>query len=143
MTRNEKPIIIEEKFENTIESVWGALTEIEQMREWFFENIPSFKPEIGFKVEFNVDTGEKIFLHRWRITRVIPKKLIEFNWKYGGYSGDSYVTFELEPEDDSTNLRLTHTITKPFPGDVPEFERKSGIAGWEFFIKLRLKEYLR
>lgn len=91
----------------------------------------------------HVVAGEKRFLHQWKITRVIHHKLIEYNWKYGGYQGDSFVTFELERENNVTNLRLTHTITQDFPDDVPEFERKSGYAGWQFFIKQRLKEYLR
>jgi uncharacterized protein YndB with AHSA1/START domain len=143
MKRDEKPIIVEEKFENNLESVWNAITEIEQMREWFFENIPYFKPKVGFEVDFYVDTGERSFLHQWKVTRMIPQKVIEYNWKYGGYPGDSFVTFKVDREKYLTKLRLTHTVTKDFPVDVPEFERESCYSGWRYFIKHRLKEYLR
>jgi len=142
MKRNEKPIIVEELFDRDLESVWNAITEAEQMRKWFFEEIPVFKPVVGFEVEFNVDTGSKSFLHQWKITKVIPRKLIEYNWKYGGYSGDSFVSFELIQKNDSTKLKLTHVVTEDFQEDVPEFERESGIAGWQYFIKKRLKNYL-
>jgi uncharacterized protein YndB with AHSA1/START domain len=142
MKRSEEPIIVEVVFENSLESVWGAITEFEKMREWFFENIPRFKPEVGFEVEFDVDAGERSFLHQWKITKVTPKRLIEFNWKYGGYPGDSYVSFRLEQVNGSTKLTLTHTTTEDFPEDIPEFKRESGVAGWQYFIKDRLKEYL-
>jgi uncharacterized protein YndB with AHSA1/START domain len=142
MKKDERPIIVEEKFEKPLEFVWMAITEIDRMREWFFETIPCFKPEVGFEVEFDVDAGERMFLHQWKITRVIPNQLIEYNWKYGGYAGDSFVTFELEPENNITKLELTHTVTESFPNEVPEFKRESGLAGWKYFIKTRLKEYL-
>jgi uncharacterized protein YndB with AHSA1/START domain len=134
MKKDEQPIVVEEIFSLTIDSVWDAITEVDQMRRWFFENIPDFKPVPGFNVEFNVVNGGKIFLHKWRINSAIPKKLIEINWMYDGYPGDSYVAFELELIDGSTRLRLTHTITEDFPDEIPEFKRESCIAGWKYFI---------
>ena len=142
MRRNEEPIVVEDEFDNSLETVWAAITEIEHMREWYFENIPSFKPEVGHEVEFLVEAGERSFLHQWKISKVIPQKLIEYSWNYGGYSGDSFVTFELQ-ENHYTKFRLTHTVTKDFPVDIPEFKRESGIAGWRYFINQRLKNYLK
>jgi len=43
MKRSEEPIVVEAVFENDLDSVWSAITEVEEMREWFFENIPRFK----------------------------------------------------------------------------------------------------
>ena len=142
MKKDEKPIVVEETFKATIDSVWNAITEVDQMRRWFFENIPDFKPVPGFIVEFNVVNKGKTFPHKWRITRVVPKKFIEYNWRYGGYPGDAYVTFELEHIDGSTRLRLTHRITEDFPAEVPEFTRESCTAGWNYFINQNLKHYL-
>ena len=143
MKRSDDPIIVEEYFDADPGSVWGAITEVEQMREWFFENIPDFKPIVGFTVEFNVDAGERSFLHQWEITKVVPGRLIEYNWKYSGYAGDAIVTFEVIPENGSTMLRLTNIVTEDFQEGIPEFERQSCIGGWEYFIKQRLNEYLR
>lgn len=142
MKKNEKPIIVEEKFDKSPEAVWEAITDPEHMRRWFFENMPDFKPVVGFEVEFDVESGGRTFPHQWRVTRVEPARLIEYNWRYGGYKGNSYVKFELRDENGSTSLRLTHTVTEDFQEDVPEFERDSCQAGWHYFIKKRLKEYL-
>ncbi len=45
MKKGDDPIIVEQFFNRSIESVWKAITEVEQMRQWFFENIPEFKRE--------------------------------------------------------------------------------------------------
>lgn len=142
MKKNEKPIIVEETFEKDLQSVWNAITDVDQMRKWFFENIPDFKPVVGFETEFNVNAGERNFLHLWKITKVVPLKLVEYNWRYGGYSGDSYVTFLIERENDLTRLKLTHIVAEDFPDEIPEFTRDSCIGGWKYFINQRLKQYL-
>jgi uncharacterized protein YndB with AHSA1/START domain len=142
MKRSDPPIIVEEYFDADPASVWAAITDVEQMRIWFFENIPNFKPVVGFSVEFDVDAGERIFLHQWAITKVVPGKLISYNWRYGGYAGDAIVTFEVIPVNGSTMLRLTNIVTEDFQEGIPEFERQSCIGGWTYFIKQRLKEYL-
>ena len=142
MKRSDPPIIVEEYFDADPASVWAAITDVEQMRIWFFENIPDFKPVVGFSVEFDVDAGERIFLHQWAITKVVPGKLIEYNWRYGGYAGDAIVVFEVIPVNGSTMLRLTNIVTEDFQEGIPEFERQSCIGGWTYFIKQRLKEYL-
>ena len=143
MKRSDDPIIVEEYFDANPESVWSAITDVEQMRVWFFENIPDFKPVVGFSVEFDVDAGERRFLHQWEITKVVPGKLIEYNWKYGGYAGDAIVIFEVIPVNGSTMLRLTNIVVEDFQEGVSEFERESCIGGWTYFIKQSLKEYLR
>ena len=48
----------------------------------------------------------------------------------------------MQQENDVTKLRLTHHVQESFPEDIPEFKRESGIEGWTFFIKKRLKEFL-
>ena len=138
----DKPIIIEQLFNASIESVWLAITELRHMHYWFFENIEAFKPEVGFETQFIVQSGGRVFLHLWKITSVKSLKKITYNWKYQGYPGNSYVTFELFEEPKGTLLRLTHITTESFPDDIPEFKRESGIEGWTYFIKKRLKEFL-
>ena len=142
MKRSDVPIIVEEFFDAEPSIVWAAITELKQMRQWFFENIPDFKPQVGFSVEFDVDAGERTFPHHWKITRVETGKLIEYNWNYTGYAGDAIVVFEVIPAKGSTMLRLTNIVTEDFQDDIPEFKRESCIGGWNYFIKQRLKEYL-
>ena len=142
MKRNDDPIIVEESFDVDPATVWAAITELNQMRHWFFENIPDFKPQVGFTVEFDVDAGERIFPHHWTITRVEPGKLIEYNWNYTGYAGHAIVIFEVISVNDSSMLRLTNIVTEDFQEDIPEFKRESCVGGWTYFIKQRLKDYL-
>jgi len=142
MKKTDEPIRVEITIHKDPETVWAAITEPDQMRKWFFDNIPDFKPVIGYEVEFDVESETRVFPHQWRVTEVIPRKLVRYNWKYGGYKGNSYVTFELRPENGSTRLTLTHTVTEDFQTDIPEFTRESCIGGWQYFVGERLKEYL-
>ena len=142
MRTNEEPIIVEQTFNTSVDIVWNSITEIDKMRQWYFENIPSFKPEVGFEIRFNVQSQDRNFLHIWKVTEVVPLKMIAYNWKYENYPGDSLVKFELFEENNSTKLRLTHQVLEDFPDDIPEFKRDSGVEGWTFFIRKSLKKYL-
>ena len=141
MSTNE-PIIVEQTFNTSINNVWNAITKVGQMKQWFFENIESFKPEVGFETQFNVQSQDRNFLHLWKLTEVVPMKKITYSWKYGGYPGNSFVTFELLEKNDQTKLRLTHKGTASFPEDIPEFSRESGVEGWNYLIRKSLKEFL-
>ncbi len=142
MKDTNEPIVVEQTFHTSINNVWNAITKVDQMRKWFFENIESFKPEVGFRTQFSIQSQDRSFLHLWKLTEVVPMKKIVYNWKYGGYPGDSLVMFELFEQENQTKLRLTHEITESFPKDIPEFSRDSGIEGWNYFIRNRLKEFL-
>ncbi len=142
MRKDDDPIIVEQTFDAAIATVWNAITDIVQMRQWYFENIPSFKPEIGFKTQFHVASQGRNFVHLWEVTEVEPMTKITYNWKYEGYPGDSFVVFELLKQNNLTKLRLTHQVQESFPEDIPEFTRESGIEGWTLFIRKSLKEFL-
>ncbi len=137
-----KPIIVEQVFNTSAERVWNAITKLDLMRQWFFENIEAFRPEVGFETQFNVQSGERNFLHLWKIIEVDPFKKITYNWKYQDIPGDSFVTFELFEEQGETTLKLIHIGGESFPQDIPEFYRESGVEGWNYFIKKNLKEFL-
>ncbi len=142
MNKAKGPIIVEQTFDVSIDTVWNAITQVNRMRQWFFENIESFRPEVGFETQFNVQVNDRSFLHFWKLMEIEPLKKITYNWRYGGYPGDSLVTFELFENEHQTILRLTHEVTERFPEDIPEFSRESCIGGWEYFIRNSLKEFL-
>jgi len=144
MSDINQPIIVEQTFNTSINNVWNAITKVDQMKQWFFENIESFKPEVGFETQFNVQSQDRNrnFLHLWKLTEVAPMKKITYSWKYGGLPGDSFVMFELLEQNDQTKLRLTHKVMESFPEDIPEFSRERGIEGWNYFIRKSLKEFL-
>lgn len=138
----KEPIIVEQHFEKTMNVVWKAITELDQMTKWFFENIPDFKPEVGFKTQFNVQSGERNFLHLWEIIDIDQGKKIVYDWRYQEYPGTGKVTFELAEKDGQTVLKLTNEGLESFPKDIPEFTKESCVGGWTYFIKERLKTYL-
>jgi uncharacterized protein YndB with AHSA1/START domain len=142
MTHTEKPVVIEQIFNVSKENLWRAITEVKQMTQWFFENIESFQPKIGFKTRFVVENEGRKFPHLWTIIEIEPCKKITYNWKYEGYEGDSIVTFELIEQENNTKLRLTHQVLENFPQNIPEFKRENCLDGWNYFIKERLTSYL-
>lgn len=142
MKAGEAPVVVEQILEVRKETVWRAITEIDLMRQWYFENIPDFKAEVGFETQFNVSSGDRNFPHKWHVTEVVPFERLLYDWSYDNYPGDAFVTWELFDEGNSTRLRLSVHVREDFPDDIPEFTRESCIAGWEYFIKERLKAYL-
>lgn len=142
MRKCDEPVVVEQAFNATVESVWRSITELDEMRQWYFENIPAFKAEVGFETQFNVQSGGRDFLHLWRVTDVVPMQRLVYDWRYDACPGDAFVVFELTEEGHLTTLRLTVEVREDFPEGIPEFRRESCIAGWEYFIKERLKEYL-
>jgi len=143
MKKSNKNIIIEQFFNKSITEVWAAITELDQMTQWFFENIEEFKAVVDFETQFVVQSEERKFTHQWRITEVIPLKKIVYNWKYEEYPGNAHVTFELFEEEKGTKMRLTNQELDNFPNDIPEFSEASCREGWNYFIGQRLKDYLK
>ncbi|MGA7720995.1 MAG: SRPBCC domain-containing protein [Ignavibacteriaceae bacterium] len=137
--KNE-PIVIERTFNAPISKVWKAITNKEEMKHWYF-NLNEFKAEVGFEFRFTGGTEKKKFLHICNITEVIKEKKLTYSWRYDGYEGISYVTFELFPEGDKTRVKLKHEGIESFPAD-PGFAKENFIAGWTDIIGRSLKEYV-
>jgi uncharacterized protein YndB with AHSA1/START domain len=142
MKTSEPPVIVSQSFTQSKEIIWNALTEVAQMRQWFFENIPDFKAEVGFQTQFKVKAPSRDFMHLWTITEVIPQQKLVYNWKYQDLAGDSFVTFELEEIDNKTTLTVTAKVTEDFSDEIPEFTRESCLGGWTYFIKEQLVRYI-
>jgi len=141
-TMHNEDIIVEQTYRAPIDKVWSAITEVGQMRKWFFEEIDSFKAEEGFETNFNVHHQDKNYGHLWKIIEVQAPKKIVYNWKYEGYSGNSFVIWELSSKSGGTALKFTHQGHETFPQDNPDFTRESCYIGWDYFISLRLKNFL-
>ena len=142
MKEDNNPIVVEELFNQPVNKVWKTITDVSEMRHWFFDNIPDFNAEVGFYIEFNVSSGERNFGHQWKITEVEPLKKIVYDWSYAEYTGKGIVVFELFENKNQTKLRVTSYNMDSFPKDIPEFKRESCTAGWNYFIKQNLKDFL-
>ena len=142
MSEYSKLIVVEQAFEASPEAVWGAITERKQMIQWFFDNIPEFKADVGFETRFTVETGQRRFTHLWRITEVVPGRKIVYDWRYAEYSGVGTVSFEVLDEGPGTRVRVTNEGLESFPPEVPEFAPESCEGGWKYFIQGNLKNFL-
>jgi uncharacterized protein YndB with AHSA1/START domain len=133
-------IIVERVFDAPVERVWTALTDVTEMRKWYFD-LKEFKPEIGFEFEFVVEHEGNSYHHLCKVTEVIPQKKIAYTWLYKNEPGNSLVTFELFPEGNETRLKLTHTGIETFP-KTPAYARKNFETGWTAIIGSELKQFV-
>ena len=142
MKSTDPPVVISENFRISRSALWKAITVLEQMREWFFEDIPAFEARVGFETSFAVKAPSMVFTHVWKIVEVIPEQKIVYDWSYSETNGRGQVSFELEELTEGTKLTLTNLTIEDWPTDIPEFKSESAEAGWNFFIKESLKTYL-
>lgn len=136
-----KPIIVERNINTNLASAWRAITVQEEMIQWYFDNIPDFKAEVGFETGFKVQAPSRDFYHLWKITKVVPSKMISYTWNYTDIQGESVSTFEISEEKEGIKLMLTCEGLENLPQDIPEFSRESCTGGWNYFLD-RLKNYL-
>ena len=133
-------VVIERTFNVPVAKVWKALTNVEEMRQWYF-NLKQFKAEVGFEFDFVVEHEGMTYHHLCKVTEVIPQKKLAYTWRYKGHEGDSLVTFELFADGDETRLKLTHQGLQTFP-KTAAFARKNFEAGWTAIIDSELKQFL-
>src|SRR5438309_9512004 len=133
-------VVIERTFNAPVPRVWKALTDVDEMRRWYFE-LKEFKPEVGFEFEFSVEHKGMTYHHLCKITEMIPQKKLAYTWRYKGHEGDSLVTFELAADGGKTRLKLTHQGLETFP-KTAAFARKNFEAGWTAIIGSELKQFL-
>jgi uncharacterized protein YndB with AHSA1/START domain len=133
-------IVMERTLNASVARVWKALTDVDQMRQWYFE-LKEFKPQVGFEFEFVVEHEGNTYHHLCRVTEIIPEKKIAYSWRYKGEPGDSLVTFELSAEGEKTRLKLTHSGIETFP-KTPAYARKNFETGWNTIIDSELRQFV-
>jgi uncharacterized protein YndB with AHSA1/START domain len=138
-----EPIVIEKIYNAPVERVWAAITDKNEMKNWYFD-LDEFKPEVGFEFQFfgTGHEGEK-YLHLCKVTEAEPNKKLTYTWRYDKLEGDSSVSFELFPEGNRTKLRLTHRGLGSFPENNRDFARDSFQGGWNELINILLDNYLQ
>ena len=73
----------------------------------------------------------------------MPQKKLTYSWRYDGYEGNSFVTFELFPEGNKTRLKLSHKGLETFPVTAHnDFAKENFMEGWTQIIGTGLKEYV-
>jgi len=140
MRTNE--LVFERTYNAPIAKVWKAITDKNQMKEWYFD-IKEFKAEKGFEFSFYGGSDDKKYLHKCTVTEVDPITKLAYSWGYDGYPGNSIVKFELTPESESrTRLKLTHSGLASFPEGDPAFAPESFGEGWTYITGTSLAEFV-
>ena len=134
-----EPLVKEVEINAPPARMWRAITDINEMKHWGFED---FKPEVGFEFQFYGGPPEKKYLHLCKVTEVVPNKKLTYSWQYGGYTGISYVTFELFAEGNKTRLKLTHAGIDSFLPEDLNLAPKNFAEGWEYILNTSIKEYV-
>ena len=68
---NNEPFVIERTYEAPVERVWKAITDKDQMKQWYFD-LADFKAEVGFEFTFEGGSEERTYLHLCKVTEVVP-----------------------------------------------------------------------
>jgi len=137
------PLIIERTYQASVEKVWHAITDKDAMKQWYFD-LAAFEPVVGFEFQF-IGKGKEgeDYLHLCTITEVIKEKKLTYSWRYDGFEGISYVTFELFAEGDTTILKLSHKGLETFPATAQHaFARENFMEGWTYLIGKGLKDFV-
>jgi uncharacterized protein YndB with AHSA1/START domain len=139
---NTTPFTIERTFRASVKQVWEAISNKDQMKKWYFD-LAEFKAEVGFEFQFWGGDENKQYLHLCKVTEAVIGKKLTYSWRYDGYAGNSFVTFELFAEGEYTRLKLTHAGLETFPQSNPSFAKENFIAGWTELIGTSLASYLK
>ncbi|HEY8959680.1 SRPBCC domain-containing protein [Chitinophaga sp.] len=139
---SNKPLVFERTLDASVNAVWEAITDKDQMKQWYFD-LAEFKPEKGFEFSFTVEKDNKQYIHLCKITEVITGKKLSYTWKYKNEPGNSEVTWELFPEGDKTKLKLTHTGIHTFAeAKDPAFDASNFNEGWTYILGTSLPGFL-
>ncbi|HVX50790.1 MAG TPA: SRPBCC domain-containing protein [Chitinophagaceae bacterium] len=135
------PFVIERVYNAPVERVWKAITDKNDMKQWYFD-IANFAPTVGCEFSFTGGPPDKCYVHLCKVTEVIPGKKITYSWRYEGYAGNSFVTFELFAEGTGTRLKLTHAGLDTFPASNPDLAANNFAFGWTALIGEMLPNFL-
>ncbi|SKB92250.1 SRPBCC family protein [Daejeonella lutea] len=137
-----KPLIVERTYNASIEKVWNAITNKDQMKEWYFD-LKEFKAEKGFKFSFTGGDEHVQYVHNCEVLEVDPPNKLSHTWTYEKNAGYSVVTWELtKVGENKTRVILTHDGLSSFSNGDPNFEVASFTKGWNSILGESLKNYV-
>lgn len=127
----------------TAPEIWGALTDHDELENWWSEDV-QIEPRVGgiFREAWEDDDG-KSQLAMGKVLVVQKNKEITFTWKEKAWpaSANTQCTFRIE---DKKTQRVLHILHEGWDS-LPEAQRKKTMEdftlGWKFHLK-ELKSYL-
>lgn len=103
-----RSVRFEREYEASVEEVWAAVTEPDQLRRWLAIGGAVLEPRVGgrFEVRMTEDDMETAW---GAVLAFDPPRLLELEWRYEG-EDESVLRIELEPRGDGTLLVLDHRL---------------------------------
>ena len=125
-----------------LDKVWNAITNKEQMKNWYFD-VPDFEPKIGNNFSFYGGDENEEYHHFCEIVDLIPNEKLKYSWTYPEISKEkTLVKWELKPENEGTIVTLTHKGLEAFEHLGENFKIHSFRKGWEDIVGKSLKEFV-
>lgn len=122
----------EKTFEHSIDKVWKAITNAEELSTWFVN--ADFKPEIGYNYKFKALGEEECPLITGEVKKATPYTLV-YTWEVENTNVQTLVSWELEEVNGQTKLTLVHSGISQYPGDTAVKMFNSFKGGWENCMK--------
>jgi uncharacterized protein YndB with AHSA1/START domain len=120
---NEETVDLERTLSATVDEVWLALTESEQLAGWLGRG--RLEPRVGGAVDL-ITAGPE----GGRVVGVVrefdPPRVLELTWRFEG-EPETVLRLELEPVVDRAVLRLSH---RDLPADLQADYRR----GWKVYL---------
>lgn len=138
----EEPLVVERVFDVPAERVWQAITEPDEIGQWFMQ-IDDFEPKEDFEFTMTAEHNNKRYIHLCRVTEVVDGKKLTYSFRFRDAQGITYVTWELFREGNKTRLRLTHRGLERIAHAGPDYSRQNFVEGWTFFLENSLAGYLQ
>ncbi|MCP1996402.1 SRPBCC domain-containing protein [Flavobacterium sp. HSC-61S13] len=121
--------------------IWQALTDRDQMREWYFD-IADFKLELGETFNFYEPGEARQYHHQCIIKGIEPNQKFSHTWTHPSHSkGESLLTWTLEDLGDATKVSLQHQGLENFADAGPGFEPENYQKGWDGYMAI-LKNFV-
>jgi len=128
----------EKIFNHSIDHVWNAITNAEEISTWFLK--ADFKAEVGYKFTFNA-SGEDCSPIVGEVKSVHPYTLV-YTWIVKDTPATTTVTWRLETVTNGTKLYLEHSGIENYAGDTAIAMFESFNGGWDNCIN-GLVDYLK
>ncbi|AIE85356.1 SRPBCC family protein [Fimbriimonas ginsengisoli] len=89
--------------------VWEALTDAKALAHWLMPT--DFQPRIGFRFSLEGHTRGSKAKVKGEVIELEVAKLLRYTWDDGEAGSPSVVTWNLQPQDGGTLVRLEHAST--------------------------------
>lgn len=127
----------------TAAEIWGALTDPDELENWWSEDV-KLEPRTGglFREAWEDDEGQSQ-LASGKVTTVKPKQEISFTWVEKGWPKEAVTqcSFFIEDQKSQRVLKVRHQGWESLPENKRAQLIQDFSIGWKYHLK-ELKSYL-